>query len=280
MTTALFAALKNRQLFFSNKPECSTSLRSGFLRNNLPKTNIAIEFRPNQKTIMSAKTTPMMEQYRSIRRSLDSETILFFRLGDFYEMFFEDAYIASEILDITLTNRQGTPMCGVPYHSSEGYLSRLVLAGKKVAIAEQVENPNEVKGIVKREVTSVITPGTIMNDNALAANRNNYIAALNYANNLFGMALLDLSTGAFWIEEIDQISTLQNNITRYAPSECIIPQTLHENAEFQQMVNTGTPFLLSPHDDWTFEFDNAYETLLRHFSLHSLEGFESWKRQN
>ncbi len=222
---------------------------------------------------MSAKTTPMMEQYRSIRRSLDSDTILFFRLGDFYEMFFDDAYIASEILDITLTNRQGTPMCGVPYHSSDAYLARLVRAGKKVAIAEQVEDPNEAKGIVKREVTSVITPGTIMQDNALDSNRNNYLAALNFENGTFGMALLDLSTGSFWIEEIDQISTLQNNITRYAPTECIIPQSLHENQDFKQMVNTGTPFLLSPHEDWTFEFDNAYDALLRHFNLHSLEGF-------
>lgn len=215
----------------------------------------------------------MMEQYRSIRRSLDSGTILFFRLGDFYEMFFDDAQIASEILDITLTKRGGTPMCGIPYHASNSYLCRLIQAGKKVAICEQVEDPATTKGIVKREVTSIITPGTVMEENALHSNRNNYLAALTYNSGTFGMALLDLSTGSFWIEEIEHATTLQNNLLRYAPAECIIPEALQTDPEFQQFFNTGNSFLLSPHEDWTFEHDNAHDTLLRHFELHSLEGF-------
>lgn len=215
----------------------------------------------------------MMEQYRSIRRSLDSGTILFFRLGDFYEMFFEDAQVASEILDITLTKRQGTPMCGIPYHSADAYLSRLIRAGKKVAICEQVEEPGASKGIVKREITSVITPGTVMEESALDSNRNNYLAALTYDSGIFGMSLLDLTTGSFWVEEIEHAATLQNNLMRYAPAECIVPEALHMDPEFQQFFTAGAPLLLSPHDDWTFEHDNAYDALLRHFQLHSLEGF-------
>lgn len=222
---------------------------------------------------MAKKTTPMMEQYRNIRRTLDAGTILFFRLGDFYEMFFEDAQVASEILDITLTKRGATPMCGIPYHAANSYLCRLVQAGKKVALCEQVEDPATTKGIVKREVTSIITPGTLMEEAALASNRNNYLAALTYENGTFGMALLDLSTGSFWIEEIDQVATLQNNLLRYAPAECIVPEALNFDPEFQKLFNAGNSFLLSSHEDWTFEHDNAYDTLLRHFKLHSLEGF-------
>jgi DNA mismatch repair protein MutS len=222
---------------------------------------------------MAKQTTPMMEQYRSIRRSLGPGTILFFRLGDFYEMFFEDAQVASEILDITLTKRQGTPMCGIPYHAANQYLSKLIRAGQKVAIAEQVEEPGATKGIVKREVTSVITPGTVIEESALDSNRNNYLAALTYDRGVFGMSLLDLSTGSFWVEEIEQVATLQNNLVRYAPTECILPESLYSDPEFQQIFMTGTPCLLSPHEDWTFEHDNAHDTLLRHFKLHSLEGF-------
>ena len=106
----------------------------------------------------------MMAQYRQIRRELPQDTILFFRLGDFYEMFFDDAKTASDILDITLTKRHNTPMCGAPYHSASGYLERLVRAGKKVAICEQIEDPATAKGVVKRDVTRIVTPGTIRNN--------------------------------------------------------------------------------------------------------------------
>ena len=126
---------------------------------------------PLQNFRMAGKETPMMQQYRSIKSELSSDTILFFRLGDFYEMFFEDAKITSEILGIALTQRNGTPMCGVPYHQLDPYLAKMIGSGQKVAICEQVEDANQTKGIVKREVTRVVTPGTILEEAVLSQTR-------------------------------------------------------------------------------------------------------------
>ncbi|HRV31984.1 MAG TPA: DNA mismatch repair protein MutS, partial [Kiritimatiellia bacterium] len=128
---------------------------------------------------MSAKpTTPMMAQYRRIKAEIAPDTILFFRLGDFYEMFFEDAIVASEILGIALTKRQNMPMCGVPFHAADTYLAKLLRAGKKVAICDQMEDPATAKGIVKREITGIVTPGTVLTDSMLDATRPNYLASL------------------------------------------------------------------------------------------------------
>src|SRR6056297_613974 len=170
---------------------------------------------------MAKKSTPMMDQYRRIRRELPENTILFFRLGDFYEMFMEDAKEAARILDITLTKRHDIPMCGVPFHSADSYLAGLIDAGKKVAICEQVEDPAAAKGIVKREVTRIVTPGTILDEGSLDRAQNNYLAGLVRDGNHFGLAMLDLSTGAFWIEEAVSADALRSNLARYAPQECI-----------------------------------------------------------
>ena len=219
---------------------------------------------------MAKKTTPMMEQYRRIRRDLPDDTILFFRLGDFYEMFLGDAKDASRILDITLTKRHDIPMCGFPYHAAEGYIAQLISAGRKVAICEQVEDPAAAKGIVKREVTRVITPGTILNEGSLDRSRNNYLAGLVREGNHFGLAMLDLSTGTFWIEESTSAEALSNNLARYTPQECIVPEASIEDDLIDPILGNTLKTIC---EDWTFEADNAEDVLLRHFKVHSLKGF-------
>lgn len=222
---------------------------------------------------MANKETPMMSQYRGIRRELPDDTILFFRLGDFYEMFFDDAKVAAEILDITLTKRHNTPMCGIPYHSSASYLERLVRAGKKVAICEQVEDPALAKGIVKRDVTRIVTPGTILDEATLERNQNNFLAGVYRIKNRFGLAMLDLSTGEFWIEESTDPLSLKNNLARYAPAECIIAEEQMSDAAFADLAQEARNTLLTACEDWTFEPSSADDFLLRHFAVHSLEGF-------
>ena len=149
-------------------------------------------------TTAMAELTPMMQQYRSVKKEIP-HAILLFRLGDFYEMFFDDAKTASRLLGLTLTAREakGTkvPMCGVPYHAAQGYIARLIRAGHKVAICDQTEDPRFAKGIVKRELTRVITPGTVLDDNLLSEKNNNYLLALHKAGARFGLGTLDLSTG-------------------------------------------------------------------------------------
>ncbi|MFH0953855.1 MAG: DNA mismatch repair protein MutS [Verrucomicrobiota bacterium] len=222
---------------------------------------------------MTDQTTPMMGQYRRIKGEVSPDTLLFFRLGDFYEMFFDDAKEASQILDIALTKRQGVPMCGVPYHAADVYLAKLIRAGKKVAICDQVEDPATARGIVRREITRVVTPGTVLEENVLESNRNNYLAGLCQAGGVFGLALLDLSTGTFWIEESADPSALQENLVRYAPAECVVPEERRDDPVFAALLQTSAPTMLSPHDDWTFEYDAARDLLVRHFHVQSLAGF-------
>lgn len=212
----------------------------------------------------------MMEQYRRIRRELPENTLLFFRLGDFYEMFMDDAKEAARILDITLTKRHDVPMCGIPYHAADGYLAQLIDAGKKVAICEQVEDPAAAKGIVKRAVTRIVTPGTILDEGTLDRAKNNYLAGLVRDGERFGLAMLDLSTGAFWIEESSSANALAGNLARYAPQECIVAEAAaNDEVLFPILGKT----LQTVCEDWTFEKANAEDTLLRHFKVHSLKGF-------
>ena len=212
----------------------------------------------------------MMDQYRRIRRELPENTILFFRLGDFYEMFMDDAKEAARILDITLTKRHDIPMCGVPFHSADGYLAGLIDAGKKVAICEQVEDPAAAKGIVKREVTRIITPGTILDEGSLDRAQNNYLAGMVRDGNHFGLAMLDLSTGTFWIEESASAEALRGNLARYAPQECIVPEISIEDDLIGPILGNTLKTIC---EDWTFDADNAEDFLLRHFKVSSLKGF-------
>ena len=219
---------------------------------------------------MAKESTPMMKQYRRIRNDLPAEVILFFRLGDFYEMFFDDAVVASRILEITLTKRQGTPMCGIPFHSAEGYLAKLIRAGKKVAICDQVEDPAQVKGIVEREVVRIITPGSVIEDNVLDSSRPNYLAGLHQEDGRYGLALLDLSTGDFRVEESEKLDALLDSIGAAGPAELLLSES--EDSLRIPEVTSAAP-VVTDYDDWVFEKDTATDFLTRHFEVQSLEGF-------
>ncbi|MBO5020268.1 MAG: DNA mismatch repair protein MutS, partial [Clostridia bacterium] len=176
-----------------------------------------------------AELSPMMRQYVELKER-NNDSILMFRLGDFYEMFFEDAKVASEELDLTLTGRdcgleERAPMCGVPYHSCEGYISRLVEKGYKVAICEQLEDPSKAKGIVKRDITRIITPGTVIEDTMLDESRNNYLASLCFGEQSAALCFVDASTGSCHITEIsgcDMQRRVTDEIMRFSPSEILI----------------------------------------------------------
>ena len=223
---------------------------------------------------MSGETlTPMMAQYRQVRNKLPANTILFFRLGDFYEMFFEDAKEAAQILDITLTRRQGIPMCGVPFHSVDSYLAKLIRAGKKVAICDQVEDPATAKGIVRREVTGIVTPGTVMQDTILTSIQNNYLGGFCRSGEMFGMAMLDISTGAFWVEESRDAGVLADTLRQFAPRECVVPMEQLNDPAIKPLIASLGGMVVNGSEDWVFRYDVARDRLVRHFAVHSLDGF-------
>ena len=197
---------------------------------------------------MAAELTPMMRQYLAIKREVPAGAIVVFRLGDFYEMFGEDAIVAAPILGATLTHRGDQPMCGVPYHALNSYLAKLIRAGKTAALCDQVEDPKLAKGLVRREVTRIVTPGTVTEDGLLDETANNYVAAVSG----LGLALLDLSTGEFVVEPFASQEKLDEALDRYHPAE-----------------------MLCASDDnrWTFSIDAAYDCLTRHFKVLSLDGF-------
>ena len=219
------------------------------------------------------QTTPMMAQYRRAKAEIAPDTILFFRLGDFYEMFFDDAIVAADILGIALTKRQGTPMCGIPYHAAETYLAKLLRAGKKVALCDQMEDPAQAKGIVRREVTGIVTPGTVLTDSMLDASRPNDLAALHRHGKLLGLAMLDLSTGDFWMEESARPDPLLDDLARYAPPELLLSESLHADEPFLAALRAAGAFAISTREDWTFDPPTAEDGLLRHFAVQSLDGF-------
>ena len=222
---------------------------------------------------MSEELTPMQRQYRAIKRDLPPGAILMFRLGDFYEMFGEDAVVASPILGATLTQRAGQPMCGIPYHALDAYLAKLIRAGKTAALCDQMEDPRTVKkgAIVRREVTRIVTPGTVTEDGLLDADANCYIAAVFG----LGLALLDLSTGEFAVEPFDSAEKLADALARYRPAEIVLPRPDTEEADSRpdapdlQSAAKNTSYA----DAWTFSLDAAREELLRHFNVTSLDGF-------
>src|SRR6201996_9495372 len=166
--------------------------------------------------------TPMMAQYRRIKNELPKDAILLFRLGDFYEMFFEDAQIGSQLLNVALTKRGLTPMCGIPFHAANNYISRILKAGRKVAICEQVEEARPGQ-LVKREVTQILSPGTHFDERMLNAERNNFLAAVYAVGKEFGLALVDLTTGSFKCTEVESDAALLAELERLRPAEIILP---------------------------------------------------------
>jgi len=206
------------------------------------------------------KLTPMMRQYQEIRRELPPNTLLLFRLGDFYEMFFDDAREASAILNVALTKRGDTPMCGVPHHSARTYVAKLVEAGKRVAICDQVGDVTPGK-LVRREISRILSAGTL-DDFGLEEGRHNFIAAV-CPGKIFGMAWLDLSTGEFRLAEMATPQLLSDQLARLQPSEILVPDS--EDAAFA--------FAATPHDTFAFEPVQAVDLLRDHFRVQSLDGF-------
>ena len=217
------------------------------------------------------KLTPMMRQYKEIKDG-HADCILFFRLGDFYEMFEEDAERAAKVLDIVLTKRHGTPMCGVPYHAVEQYLARLTAAGMKVAICEQVSDPS-LPGIVKREVVRVVTPGTTFSDNLLDGKSNNYAVAIYPKRDYFGLAAIDLTTGEFLVTELHGYDQLATEIQRLQPREVILPTDLNDE-NLVTLLEAFESVHVYPYDT----YKDAQDTLRQQFKVHSLEAFgiEKW----
>ncbi len=220
-----------------------------------------------------AGLTPMMQQYRRIKHEIPSDALLLFRLGDFYEMFFDDAKECSRILNLTLTNRNGIPMCGIPHHASESYIGKLLRAGRKVAICDQLEEAKPGK-LVKRDVTQILSPSTHFDTQLLQAERNNYLATV-YQNSrgLIGFGLVDLTTGDFRVTELPSIDELHNELARTCPREMIV--STEQFADFKNALDPLqlTQMNLTGHDGWTFEQETAFYTLRDHFKTQSLDGF-------
>ena len=225
----------------------------------------------------------MMRQYRRIKSEIDDDVLLMFRLGDFYEMFFEDAKTASPILGVALTKRAGSVMCGVPYHALDAYLAKLVRAGRKIAICDQMEDPALAKGIVRREITRVVTPGTVTEENILADDRNNYLAAVAVSEpcrgggRRYAAAALDLSTGELVAEMADGEEEAVSALRRIAPGEGIVPRddgTGEGSAEIcERLMQSAGVRCVTPVDSWLFDAESAVAMLERHFGVRSLDGF-------
>lgn len=210
----------------------------------------------------------MMSQYHRLKKEIPPDALLLFRLGDFYEMFFDDAVTGSKILNVALTKRGPTPMCGIPFHAANNYITRLLKAGKKVALCEQVEEARPGQ-LVKREVTQIISPGTHFDDRLLVAERNNYLAAVTGKKTGYGLACADLTTGDFKCTEVAETASLLSELERLRPSEIIVPT----EARDLRALLTDLSSLVSEYEDWVFVSDYASNTLIEHFQVASLDGF-------
>ncbi|MDD2969091.1 MAG: DNA mismatch repair protein MutS [Lachnospiraceae bacterium] len=218
----------------------------------------------------------MMQQYMETKKEY-SDCILFYRLGDFYEMFFEDAIKASKELEITLTGKncgleERAPMCGIPYHAVDSYLNKLVSKGFKVAICEQVEDPKLAKGIVKREVVRVVTPGTNLNIQALEESKNNYLMNIVYLPDKIGISIADATTGDYYLTEVEDLKKLRDEIAHYLPSEIICNEAFLVSGmdldELRDKYNIAVYSL----EAWYFDDDNCKKILMEHFKVNSLKG--------
>ena len=219
---------------------------------------------PKDSGKSGGKLTPMMQQYQSMRRELPDDVLLFYRLGDFYELFFEDAQVASPLLNVALTKRNGMPMCGVPYHAAEGYLAKLIKAGKRVAIAEQTTEPQPGK-IVEREIAQIISAGTIDDLNLLDSAKSNYLAAVYQQKGKIGFAYIEHTTGEFRVTEFTDRESFEDELTRLRPSELLFSE--EQAADFDLLPNA------LDYDGYTFLLDQAEYTLKEHFKVQSLDGF-------
>ena len=223
-----------------------------------------------------AQLSPMMTHYLETKKQYP-DCILFYRLGDFYEMFFEDAKTASRELEITLTGKEcgleeRAPMCGVPYHAVESYLNKLVQKGYKVAIAEQMEDPKTAKGLVKREVIRVVTPGTITNSQALEESKNNYLMGIVYMDGMFGISSVDISTGDYLVTEVKSERTLLDEIFKFAPSEIICNEAFYMSGVDLEELKNRLHVVVPALENRFFSDDSCRRLLREHFHVNHLDG--------
>ena len=221
--------------------------------------------------------TPMMAQYLSIKEQHKSE-VVFFRLGDFYEMFNEDAIEVSRLLNLTLTHRGSQPMCGIPYHASKIYIARLLRLGKKIVICEQVgEIPKGGKGIADRKVVEIITPGTAVETEYLEGNNANYLAALSIHKGRVGFAFIDVTTSSFRATSWAANKMLENfskELNRASPREFLLPLSLKNNSDIQSVLQSHTNIAVSYYPDWDFSLENSYKKLTKQFDTVTLKSFD------
>ena len=223
-----------------------------------------------------AQLSPMMAHYLETKKQYP-DCILFYRLGDFYEMFFEDAKTASRELEITLTGKEcgleeRAPMCGVPYHAVDNYLNRLVQKGYKVAIAEQMEDPKTAKGLVKREVIRVVTPGTITSSQALEESKNNYLMGIVYMDGVFGISSADISTGDYLVTEVRSERTLLDEIYKFSPSEIICNEAFYMSGIDLEELKNRLHAVVTALENRFFSDDSCRKLLREHFHVNHLDG--------
>lgn len=223
-----------------------------------------------------AELTPMMQKYMETKQEYP-DCILFYRLGDFYEMFFEDAKTASKELEITLTGKncglkERAPMCGVPYHAVEGYLNKLVSKGYKVAICEQVEDPKMAKGLVRREVVRIATPGTNLDTQALDETKNNYIMCIVYMEDRYGISIADVTTGDYYVTELDTERKLLDEIHKFAPSEIICNEAFYMTGMDFEDLKHRLGIAVYSLEAWYFSDETAKNTLTEHFKVGNIQG--------
>ena len=225
---------------------------------------------------MTGELTPMMKQYMQTKEEY-KDCILFYRLGDFYEMFFDDALTASKELEITLTGKncgleERAPMCGIPYHAVDSYLNRLVSKGYKVAICEQVEDPKTAKGIVKREVIRVVTPGTNLDTQGLDETKNNYIMCIVYMADRYGLSIADVTTGEYLVTELDSQTKLLDELYKFMPSEIVCNEAFYMSGMDLDDLKNRLHMAIYSLEAWYFDDALCRETLQEHFKVASLEG--------
>ncbi|PYI91148.1 MAG: DNA mismatch repair protein MutS, partial [Verrucomicrobia bacterium] len=213
---------------------------------------------------MTDALTPMMQQYRRLRGSVPADVLLLFRLGDFYELFFEDAKEAASLLNVALTKRNGVPMCGVPYHAAQNYIAKLIKAGKRVAVCDQTSEPQPGR-IVTRDITQIISAGTVSEFDLLEPKRANYLAAIYEDDGAFGFAYTDLTTGEFRLLQLDERGALADELARVAPSELLVSEEQRE--QFAHIEHTLV------YDSYAFLPEQSVFTLCEHFKTKSLDGF-------
>lgn len=223
--------------------------------------------------IETTKASPMMLQWQSCKNAANG-AVLLFRMGDFYEAFHDDAVLIAKELDLTLTRRQEIPMSGVPFHTSETYIDKLVSKGFRVAVAEQTEDPKKAKGLVKREIVRVVTPGTLINSSLLSDKSNNFFVSLTRVGSIFGLAVLDITTADFRVIEFEQIADLLNELYRLHPSEFLTsPKFKEKHQEIFDEIRQSYDFLLNTYEDWHFEHQTAHDFLTGQLAVHNLDGF-------